>query len=87
MDGMIALQVLAFFSPIALTLIVWGCGLFSGHKTTINSGFVTVVAGLGAIDLSFLPDEITAALLPGFAISTLLSNTILTNREQSSSTS
>jgi len=75
-----AWQAAAFFGPIVAVFAIWGLDLFSGHKTTINSGFTTVIAGMEMVDFSFLPPEIGQALLPGFAVATLLSNTMLTKR-------
>jgi hypothetical protein len=74
------LVALAFFGPVAVTLSVWGVGALAGHKTTINSMLTTVVAGMEMVDFSFLPSEIGQALLPGFAVATLISNTLLTSR-------
>ncbi len=76
-----AWQVAAFLGPIVFTLVVWGLDAFSGRKTTINAGLVTIVAGMELVDFSFLPVDIAAALMPGFAVAALLSNTLLTKRE------
>ena len=70
----------AFFGPILVTFGIWGLDAFSGRKTTINAGFSTIIAGMEMVDFSFLPPEIGQALLPGFAVATLLSNTVLTER-------
>jgi len=73
-------QAAAFFGPVLAVFVIYGFDLFSGRKTTITAGFTTVIAGMEMVDFSFLPPEVGQALLPGFAVATLLSNTMLTKR-------
>jgi hypothetical protein len=75
----IAWQAAAFFGPIIVTLFICWVGWLSGNKTNLNS-FCTFATGVEMIRFEFLPDPIAQALVPGFAIATLLSNTILTER-------
>lgn len=80
-------QALAFGVPIAVTLIAWSLSAFSGQKTNINAAIASFTAGLELIDFSWLPSEISSALITGFAVSTLMSNTVLTKRKSNDSVS
>lgn len=74
------LPYVAFLAPLLATLAVWLLGVFAGYKTNFNSGFLVIIAGLETMDFTWLPDGIVAPLATGFAISALLSNTLLTDR-------
>ncbi len=77
---MMALQAAAFLGPIVVTLLVWWLDWFSGKKTNINSTFIPIIAGMELIDFSFVPADISAPLVSGFAVAALISNSALSKR-------
>ncbi len=74
------LPYLVFFIPIILTLVIYALDKFNGWKTNLNSFSVALIGGYATLDLSWLPVGIVAPLATGFAVSALLSNTLLTKR-------
>ena len=76
-----ALQAVAFGGPVVLTMLVWWFGVLSGRKTTINASLGSFTAGMELIDFGWMAADFSSALIAGFAVSTLVSNTVLTARE------
>lgn len=75
--------VAAAFGPSAIVALMKAVDMFSGQKTNLSGAGVTLSAiGIGTMDLSFLPDGVPEALIFGFGISTMISNTVLTNRSK-----
>lgn len=77
---MLTLQITAFVGPIVATFFVWWLGAFSGKKTNINSIFIPIIAGMEFIDFSFIPPDVAAPLVSGFAVAALISNSALSER-------
>ena len=74
-------QIIAFFGPLAATLLLWLIGQASGQKTNLNVGPFGALAAMEGLDVSFLPEFVTAPLAAGFAAAGIMANNFLTSRK------
>ncbi len=73
--------VAALIGPSAFMGGLWVLDRFDGQKTNISGAGVLAASGLAMADYTaFLPPGVPQALVVGFGIATLLSNTVLSYR-------
>jgi hypothetical protein len=76
-----AIQIGLFVAPTVLSGAAFAFDKLAGQKTNINLGLGALLAGLAAVDYSFIPGEYAAPLVSGLGIAGLFSNTKWTSRK------
>jgi len=63
---------MAFIAPIALVFVQYFVPAFNGKKTHTQGTLILVLAALPTMNLSFIPQDVTNALLAGAGIAVLI---------------